>query len=227
MEKKVKLKRKLKVISLVLAVLVLFLMYFLIKFLFSIKIQNIYVRGNTYLNDDYIIEKAGLKDYPSYFKSMSMIIEDKLEDDTFIKKADVSKKFFGVVNIEVEENRVLFYKEDSKVYVLESKDEVKELPYKISTVGIINYIPDTIYDKFYNKYLKLDDEIINKISEIKYDPSEYDDSRFLLYMKDGNYVYLTITKFDNINYYNEIYPTLEGKKGILYLDSGNHFQEFN
>ena len=24
--------------------------------------------------------------------------------------------------------------------------------------------------------------------------------------------------------YNEIYPTLEGKKGILYLDSGNHFE---
>ena len=47
----------------------------------------------------------------------------------------------------------------------------------------------------------------------------------MLYMVDGNYVYITLTKFDSINYYNEIYPTLEGKKGILYLDSGNHFVE--
>ncbi len=227
MEKKVKLKRKLKIISIVLAILVLFLIYFLIKFLLSIKIQNIYVKTDGYLSDDYIIEKAGLSDYPSYFKSISMLIEDKLEDDIYIKKADVSKSFFGIVNIEVEENKVLFYKEDIKTYVLETKDEVKELPYEVSTVGIVNYIPDTVYDKFYSKYLKLDDDIVNKISEIKYDPSEYDDSRFLLYMKDGNYVYLTITKFDNINYYNEIYPTLDGKKGILYLDSGNHFQEFN
>ena len=215
MEKKVKLKRKLKIISIVLAILVLFLIYFLIKFLLSIKIQNIYVKTDGYLSDDYIIEKAGLSDYPSYFKSISMLIEDKLEDDIYIKKADVSKSFFGIVNIEVEENKLLIYK------------EVKELPYEVSTVGIVNYIPDTVYDKFYSKYLKLDDDIVNKISEIKYDPSEYDDSRFLLYMKDGNYVYLTITKFDNINYYNEIYPTLDGKKGILYLDSGNHFQEFN
>ena len=45
-------------------------------------------------------------------------------------------------------------------------------------------------------------------------------------MVDGNYVYMTISKFETINYYNQIYPTLNGKKGILYLDSGNHFQEF-
>ena len=47
----------------------------------------------------------------------------------------------------------------------------------------------------------------------------------MLYMIDGNYVYATLTRFDSVNYYNDIYPTLGGKKGILYLDSGNHFQE--
>ena len=31
--------------------------------------------------------------------------------------------------------------------------------------------------------------------------------------------------FPNLfNNYNEIYPTLENKKGILHLDSGNHFE---
>ena len=37
-------------------------------------------------------------------------------------------------------------------------------------------------------------------------------------------VYVTLDKIEVINSYNEIVPTLEGKKGILYLDSGNHFQ---
>ena len=46
-------------------------------------------------------------------------------------------------------------------------------------------------------------------------------------MEDQNmcdYVYITLSKINLINSYNEIYPTLEGKKGILYLDSGNHFE---
>ena len=45
-------------------------------------------------------------------------------------------------------------------------------------------------------------------------------------MCDGNYIYVNLSKFSSMNYYNEIYPTLDEKKGILYLDSGNHFQEF-
>ena len=43
-------------------------------------------------------------------------------------------------------------------------------------------------------------------------------------MDDGNSVYLTLTKFKMINYYNDVLKQLEGRKGILYLDSGNHFK---
>ena len=43
-------------------------------------------------------------------------------------------------------------------------------------------------------------------------------------MDDDNTVYLTLTKFKMINYYNKVLTQLDGRKGILYLDSGNHFQ---
>ena len=42
-------------------------------------------------------------------------------------------------------------------------------------------------------------------------------------MNDGNYVYITTTRLSNINKYESVLEQLEGKKGILYLDSGNHF----
>jgi cell division septal protein FtsQ len=67
-------------------------------------------------------------------------------------------------------------------------------------------------------------DILGKISDIEYVPNDYDKDRFLLYMDDGNMVYLTLTKFKMINYYNDVLEQLEGKHGILYLDSGNHFQ---
>ena len=72
-------------------------------------------------------------------------------------------------------------------------------------------------------------EIRTKISNIEYSPNDYDKKRFLLYMNDGNKVYLTLAKTNNksrfrlINNYDAIYPTLGGKKGTLNLDSGNHF----
>ena len=70
----------------------------------------------------------------------------------------------------------------------------------------------------------LKDDILVKISDIEYQPNDYDKDRFLLYMDDGNLVYLTLTKFKMINHYNEVIPQLEGHKCILYLDSGNHFK---
>ena len=224
-EKKTKVKRKIKMVPILILFVAIVLLYFLIKLIFGIKIQNIYIKGNINLSDEYIIEKAKLEDYPSYYKNLSFIIEKRLESDIFIKDAKVRRQFFAVINIEVEENNVLFYKENDGRYVLEDGEETGEVPYNINPITVINYVPDTVYDNFVKKMSLVPEEVRTKISEIKYDPSDYDQSRFMLYMKDGNYVYLTLTKFDSINYYNEIYPTLEGKKGILYLDSGNHFQE--
>lgn len=224
MSKKV-IKRKIKLIPLLLLLLIVSFICLIVKLFIGFKIQNIYVINNRYLTDDYIIEKAGLTNYPSYFTSFSFNIRNKLEKNDYIKSASISKSFFGVIEIDVDENDVLFYKESDKKYVLENGKEVDTIPYSFVPISVVNYIPDTIYENFVNKFSKIGEEVRSKISEIKYDPSEYDDARFLLYMKDHNYVYVTVTKLDSLNYYNEIYPTLEGKKGILYLDSGNHFVE--
>ena len=70
----------------------------------------------------------------------------------------------------------------------------------------------------------LDYDTIKRISEIKYDPNEVDEERFLLTMSDGNYVYLTLEKFEVINNYVDIIKTFNNKKGILYLDSGEYFK---
>ena len=70
-------------------------------------------------------------------------------------------------------------------------------------------------------------DILKKMSEIKYDPDSIDEKRFLITMTDGNYVYLTINRFDAINNYILIIKNFENKKGILYLDAGNVFKYFD
>ena len=43
-------------------------------------------------------------------------------------------------------------------------------------------------------------------------------------MVDGNYVHITLSKIEKINKYNSIVNELEGKKGIIYLDSGDYVE---
>ena len=226
-KKKKKVKHRIKLIPVLILLLIMSIISIVIFLLQNIKIQNIYIHGNVNLSDEYIINYLDIQDYPSYFSKVSLVLENKLESNPYIKDATVKYKFFAVLDITINEEKVLFYKNYDNKYVLGSLKEVDSIPYEyVNTPKVINYIPDTVYDMFTNRYQRLNINVIDKISEIKYDPTDYDEERFLFYMVDGNYVYVTTTKLESINYYNDIYPTLEGKKGTIYLDSGNHFQPF-
>ena len=109
-------------------------------------------------------------------------------------------------------------------YVPYNKEELIDNE-KYQVPILLNYIPDTKYDSFIKGMNQVTPSIKNQISEIRYYPNTQDEDRFLLYMNDGNYVYITLSKIDNLNKYEEIYNSLEGKKGIIYLDSGNYFEE--
>ena len=227
MAKKIVKKRKIKIVPVLILLLILFLLCLAVKLVLDIRIDNIYIHGNNSLSDEYIISYLNLEDYPSNVKNTRSSLKSKLEKNPYIKKAEVNKKFFSVVDITIEENELLFYNVHDKKYVFRDKTETDDIPYSTSYVKLINYVPDTEYPLFVKMFARLSNEVIDKISEIKYDPNDFDTGRFLFYMIDGNYVYVTSTKLESINYYNEIYPTLEGKKGTLYLDSGNHFTEFS
>ena len=88
----------------------------------------------------------------------------------------------------------------------------------------MNYVPDDEYKEFIKGMKNIKVDILQKISDIEYVPNDLDKERFVLYMDDGNMVYLTLTKFKMINYYNDVLKQLEDRHGILYLDNGNHFQ---
>lgn len=224
MAKKIKKKTKIKFIPILLLIILLVIGYFLVSFFMNVKIKNIFVKGNKLLSDQEIIELANIEDYPSFIKTTTNSIEKKIKKNQVIKDVKVTKSLIATVTIEVTEYDFLFTREDNNAVVV---DVNKELLLDKEIVGVpilVNYVPDTVYDKFVSEMKKVNVKVKDKISSIEYKPNDYDKQRFLLYMNDGNEVYVTITRFNLINKYNEIYPTLEGRKGILYLDSGNHFE---
>lgn len=224
MAKKIKKKTKIKFIPILLLIILLVIGYFLVSFFMNVKIKNIFVKCNKLLSDQEIIELANIEDYPSFIKTTTNSIEKKIKKNQIIKDVKVTKSLIATVTIEVTEYDFLFTREDNNAVVV---DVNKELLLDKEIVGVpilVNYVPDTVYDKFVSEMKKVNVKVKDKISSIEYKPNDYDKQRFLLYMNDGNEVYVTITRFNLINKYNEIYPTLEGRKGILYLDSGNHFE---
>ena len=54
--------------------------------------------------------------------------------------------------------------------------------------------------------------------------SSIDKERFLLHMNDKNDVYINLSRMEYLNKYDDLSKELSNKKGILYLDSGNHFE---
>lgn len=218
-------KRKLKVSRIILFLLIVLLLFFIIKSVFKFPIKNIYISGNSYIKDQEIIDIAHISDYPSIFKYTNKYIKRNLEKNEYIKNATIKKKKLSEIYIKIDENIPIFYNLKTKKTIMSDK---RELEKQLDCPILINYVPDRVYKKLIEKMSLVNEDIIKRISEIKYDPSNVDEERFLFSMNDGNYVYITLEKLDNINNYVEI--SLEiinkfGKKdGILNLDAGEYFE---
>ena len=226
MAKKIVKKTKIKLLPCLMVLLFFVALSFGIYYFVHLPIQNLIVEGTSYLKDDYILNLAGVRDYPSFYLISTRNIEDKLEESPYIQKAEVKREFFHVLVLDIKESKPLFINNTNKTVVFSNKEEVpvSEEIDLFRIPRLINYVPDNKYRSFIKGMTDIKTDILGKISDIEYQPNYYDKDRFLLYMDDGNMVYLTLTKFDMINYYNDVLSQLENRKGILYLDNGNHFQ---
>ena len=219
-KEEVVVKRKFKFVKFLVVILILYIILFLGCKLFTAKIKNIFILNNNYLTDQEVIDESGLRNYPSFLLTTKYKIKKNLLKNSLIKEAKIKKKLWGIIYIEISEYEPLFIYQDK--VILDNGTKIDNNDYILPI--LINDVNEEILTKFINKYKDIDKEIKMQISEIEYLPNDIDKERFLFTMNDGNYVYITIYKTLAINEYNKILPNLEGKKGILYLDSGNYFE---
>ena len=226
MSKKVVKKTKVKLFNLLILLIVFAGLFFSGKYIVDQPIRNIVVTGTSYLNDDYIIDLAKIRNYPPFLLFNSSSACKRITKSQYISSCKIKKKLGYVLEVNVKENKPLFYNMNNNKYVFDSGEETTEdeISNTFRTPRLLNYVPDKKYKRFIKGMSKIKPDILEKISDIEFQPNEYDKDRFLLYMDDGNMVYLTLTKFKTINQYNNVLSQLEDHKGILYLDSGNHFK---
>ena len=218
-----KRKKKFNFKKLLIFVIVVLVLLVCIKIVLSYKTKNIIILNNDYYSDEEIIETANIQDYPKFLLLNRSRIRSKLKKLDLIEDVKVTKKLGGIVEINVIEKKILYYVRSKDAYMV-SDNELYDLDNVIGIPTLINYVPDSIETSFVKEFKKIDKNIIGLISEIEYAKTTYDEKRFLLYMNDGNQVYVTITRLNLLNKYIDIVKKLDNKKGILYLDSGNYFE---
>lgn len=218
--KEVVVKKKIKIVNVLIVLLLLYVVSFNIYKLVISPINNIFIVGNKYLSDQEIIDLSGIRDYPSFILTTKYKMKKNLLKNAMIDEVKIRKNLGKIVTIEVKENTPLFIYEDK--VILSNEEKIDRGEYKLPI--LTNYVEEDILKKLVTKYQNVDDEIKLMISEIEYAPNDIDKERFLITMNDGNYVYITLYKITSINEYIKIISSLDDKKGILYLDSGNYFE---
>jgi len=226
MSKTLKKKRKIKVKGFIIFLFILCVLSFSIYYILNVNTKNIIIKNTSYINDDEIIYLGKLENYPKFFLINKSQLKKRIMNSPYISDVYIKKKYGFILLIDVVENRPVFYDNNKNTIVFHNGKsmDINNNYYYFRIPRLINYVPDEKYNKFVAGMANIKDNIKSKISDIEYQPNDFDKDRFLLYMDDGNMVYLTLTKFKMINHYNDVYKQLENHKGILYLDSGNHFQ---
>ena len=201
---------------------VVILLSFCVISAFRMPIRNIIVQGNYFLSDQEIIDIAGIRYYPSTLRNSSRRIKRNIEEHTFVKSVSVRKRgFFSRVIIKVEENLPVFFYLPENSTVLANGALVSD---RFAVPTLINKVPDTVYERLIERMAAVPNEVLIRMSEIRYMPNEVDVELFLITMTDGNYVYININRFDRIHGYIDIVKSLDNRRGILHLDSGGHFE---
>ncbi len=220
--KKKRKKRKIKLKRVFLFILILLVLATVIYTVSLLKVKTYYVYNNKYLTDEEVLDILKLNKKSSFFLTNTLTEKAIINKSKRIKDVKIKRTLSLEVKVYVTEYKILYYDLENNYSVLEGGDTIN---YRDDNSPVfVNKVEDKeVYKKFINKMNKVDTDILDIISEIKYVPNGIDKERFLFSMNDGNYVYVTISKLTKINEYRSVIDSVENKKGILYLDYGNYF----
>ncbi len=223
--KRKKRRRKLKLKGLFIILVIIAILVMLVLYLFKMPIKNIKVNGNVLLSEGEIIRASKIDNSSSFIKTSGYTIKKRIKTLDLIDDVKIKKYLFGKVVINVKENKILFYNNNTKKTVLSNGKEIEAEEKSIGYPILINEVPKEIYQKFIKSLYDVKGEVLKMISEIEYSPNIYkdtivDDERFILKTNDGNKIIINNVNMHKLNKYQQIYFGLT-EKGTLYLDSSN------
>ena len=196
----VRMKRICFLIGVILSLIIITTIYFISS---HSNIYRITVRGNNYLKDEDIIKLSELDTDNKYVLTFPLLVENRIKTNPLVGNCTVSRLDDRLIEISVEEKKIICYKDNSGKYQLILADD-ERINLDNSNDYLINYVP--YIDGFDDEQIKLieknlqecDYKIINEISEIH------------------NYIFTSVYGLNILNHYHKIQSSYISNNKICY-----------
>ncbi|GAE33859.1 cell division protein FtsQ/DivIB [Halalkalibacter akibai] len=220
--------------------LLFFLSFFFLLLLLMVYFQsplshvrNVIVEENYFVTDDEIIRLSNIDSGTSMWSIEKQEIENRLVNHREIASASVEQRFPNTIRIQIKEYARIgyLYQEDKYFPILETGLYLDELPRHVFPSDaplLIGFEQGDELKELSAELQKVPSELIERISEIFYRPTDHDAFAIVLLMTDGIEVHTSIRDFSgNLSSYAAIVKELDtNKKGILHLRMSPYFEEF-
>lgn len=214
------IKKRLFIIGIIISLLIIVAQYFLSDIS---NVTKVYINGNYYLPSNYIQSISEVDTSSKYLFVVDYFTQNNIEKDPFIKSAKVSHIKHGMIQIDVEEEKMVAYRMDDGFEILlgngsytKATDDLVQI---ISSLPLVVGFLDENAIKTLADYLgDVDHNVIENISEIHRYEMSYDENMVRILMRDGNNIFTSFYSLDTLNNYYRLLPNIEDKPACIFVD---------
>ncbi|KUP07020.1 cell division protein FtsQ [Bacillus coahuilensis m2-6] len=219
-------------------VMLLSLFFILIVFVVYIQsplsqVQDLVIEGNELLTAETIVNETEIEIGTTIWSIRKSSVEEKIKEHPVIKDVRIQLLFPNKYLIQVTEYKqsALLVNGTEWFPVLENGYIVNEptTDWSLQSYPIVRgFIEDKYLESLLTQLTSLDEQIVQRISEIQYTPKETDAYHITLYMNDGFEVSATIrTLAEKLTFYPSIISQLDpNQKGVIDLEVGTYFKAY-
>ena len=196
------------------------------------KVKRLYVVGNRFYDMEDVFSIAGISYETRYLFTPGFYIEWQLEKDPFIKQADVSVKWNGIVTMNITEETIIGYVVDNDGQTFAILGDGKKYAIQESQLESIVYYPlisglseeniSLLAKSLMNSENPVKDKYISMISEVRPYETSYDNNMVKLIMQDGNTIYSSYAGLGLLNYYTSVLERLNSTHVCLIVQESTH-----
>ncbi|MCA1023367.1 cell division protein FtsQ/DivIB [Halobacillus litoralis] len=197
------------------------------------NVRSITVEGEYHVSAEEIQTLAGITTETNYWRIDPEALKEKIESHEEITFASIDRSFPNNVTIEVEEAARIGYVQSNGRYdvIMEDGSRLEEetaLPGGDAPV-LAGFNKETYLKEMSRELKELPSSVSDLISEVHWEPEDGNPYKIRLYMNDGYQVEASIRTFsEKMPAYPSIAAQLEeGAEGIIHIDVGAYFEEFN
>ena len=215
------IKNRLFILGIVFGILITAVLYLMLP---SSEVFKVVVKGNEYLKDDYYINLSKIKDGDKFLLVNLNKVKNQISSSSIVYSVTVKRNNYNLIEINVKEKEIIGYTYEVEPKILLSDGSTINLENDylnvIASVPLIEGYDEEGLKLIAIGFKKLDQKMIDEISEIHRYPFSYDENMLEVIMRDGNYLYLSYYSLSMLNEYYTIASgiTVTEDKACIFLD---------